>query len=65
MDFTAANPSFTFPRDLESGQRVAVILTPAGSDTEFYEIGDGVMEQDVYREVADTDRRLAAIVNVE
>jgi len=65
MNFTSADPSFTFPEDLKSGQRVAIISTPAGSDTEFYAVGDDVTEQDVTRKVSDMERRLAAIVNVE
>jgi len=65
MDFTSANPNFTFPEDLKSGQRVAIISTPAGSDTEFYSISDDLMEQDVRTKISDRDRRLVAIVNVE
>ena len=65
MDFTPADSSFTFPENLQSGQRVAVILTLPGSDTEFYAIGDDLTEQNVRRKLDDTDRRLAAIVNVE
>lgn len=67
MAFTTADPSFTFPRDLESGQRVAVILTPAGSDTEFYEIGDDLTEEDILEKLPSggMGRRLSAIVEVE
>lgn len=56
---------FTFPHNLESGQRVAIILTPAGADTEFYVLDENTSELDIRERIEDTGRRLAAIINVE
>lgn len=53
-----------FPFNLESGQRIAIVLTPAGVDDEHYVIGENTTESDV-REKLGENRRFGAIVNVE
>ncbi len=55
---------FVFPHNLESGQRVAIVLTPAGADDEHYVIEENTTESDVREEISG-GRRFAAIVNVE